>query len=153
MDARFGRNDPCQCGSGKKYKRCCLDQDAAARSAELQAERDQLSLDLGAGDWRSDEEDEDDPFVESRTGYDPEIPPDPTRWLAIDEELRIDAIRRWHHHQHLPQPNHRLHATLHTIARISSRCESRRSWMRWHSSATKGLPATTQSTRLPTCSP
>ena len=21
---RIGRNDPCSCGSGKKYKRCCL---------------------------------------------------------------------------------------------------------------------------------
>jgi len=21
---RVGRNDPCPCGSGKKYKRCCL---------------------------------------------------------------------------------------------------------------------------------
>jgi len=20
---RFGRNDPCPCGSGKKYKKCC----------------------------------------------------------------------------------------------------------------------------------
>lgn len=25
-----GRNDACPCGSGKKYKRCCLDKDAAA---------------------------------------------------------------------------------------------------------------------------
>lgn len=25
-----GRNDPCPCGSGKKYKRCCLDRDQAA---------------------------------------------------------------------------------------------------------------------------
>jgi len=22
-DARVGRNDPCPCGSGKKYKKCC----------------------------------------------------------------------------------------------------------------------------------
>lgn len=22
--AKIGRNDPCHCGSGKKYKRCCL---------------------------------------------------------------------------------------------------------------------------------
>ncbi len=25
--ARIGRNDPCSCGSGKKYKRCCADKD------------------------------------------------------------------------------------------------------------------------------
>ena len=26
--ARLGRNDPCHCGSGKKYKHCHLDRDA-----------------------------------------------------------------------------------------------------------------------------
>lgn len=30
---KIGRNDPCPCGSGKKYKKCCLEMDkAAARS-------------------------------------------------------------------------------------------------------------------------
>jgi tetratricopeptide (TPR) repeat protein len=34
--AKIGRNDLCPCGSGKKYKRCCLAQDvAAARSAAV----------------------------------------------------------------------------------------------------------------------
>jgi tetratricopeptide (TPR) repeat protein len=28
-----GRNDPCPCGSGKKYKKCCLPREEAARSA------------------------------------------------------------------------------------------------------------------------
>ena len=28
--SRPGRNSPCPCGSGKKYKRCCADRDAAA---------------------------------------------------------------------------------------------------------------------------
>ena len=23
-DPKIGRNDPCPCGSGKKYKKCCL---------------------------------------------------------------------------------------------------------------------------------
>jgi SEC-C motif-containing protein len=31
---RPGRNDPCHCGSGRKYKHCCLEKDAAAASAE-----------------------------------------------------------------------------------------------------------------------
>ncbi len=30
---KTGRNDPCLCGSGKKYKRCCLAQDEAAERA------------------------------------------------------------------------------------------------------------------------
>ncbi len=33
MSQTVGRNDPCPCGSGKKYKRCCLNQDRAAGSA------------------------------------------------------------------------------------------------------------------------
>jgi hypothetical protein len=27
MSSKLGRNDPCHCGSGRKYKRCCLDSD------------------------------------------------------------------------------------------------------------------------------
>ena len=32
-----GRNDACHCGSGNKYKKCCLAKDDAAKSAELAA--------------------------------------------------------------------------------------------------------------------
>lgn len=28
---KIGRNDPCSCGSGKKYKKCCESKEAAAR--------------------------------------------------------------------------------------------------------------------------
>jgi tetratricopeptide (TPR) repeat protein len=28
--AKIGRNEPCPCGSGKKYKQCCLSKDEAA---------------------------------------------------------------------------------------------------------------------------
>jgi tetratricopeptide (TPR) repeat protein len=31
--AKIGRNDPCSCGSGKKYKRCCLAVHQAAQAA------------------------------------------------------------------------------------------------------------------------
>jgi tetratricopeptide (TPR) repeat protein len=31
-----GRNDPCPCGSGKKYKKCCLARDEAAANAQRQ---------------------------------------------------------------------------------------------------------------------
>lgn len=33
--AHTGRNDPCHCGSGKKYKRCCRDKDEAAEREAL----------------------------------------------------------------------------------------------------------------------
>lgn len=36
--ARPGRNEPCHCGSGRKYKHCCLEQDeSAARLARANA--------------------------------------------------------------------------------------------------------------------
>jgi tetratricopeptide (TPR) repeat protein len=35
--ANSGRNDPCPCGSGKKYKRCCLEKDAASEREALAA--------------------------------------------------------------------------------------------------------------------
>ena len=35
---RPGRNEPCRCGSGRKYKQCCLDKDEAkARVAYAKA--------------------------------------------------------------------------------------------------------------------
>lgn len=37
MTSKIGRNDPCHCGSGQKYKKCCNSKDDAARSAELAA--------------------------------------------------------------------------------------------------------------------
>jgi len=36
-EKRPGRNDPCWCGSGKKYKRCHLESDERKRSAALAA--------------------------------------------------------------------------------------------------------------------
>jgi len=33
--AKPGRNDPCHCGSGKKYKKCCQPKDEAAKHEEL----------------------------------------------------------------------------------------------------------------------
>jgi tetratricopeptide (TPR) repeat protein len=35
--ANTGRNEPCPCGSGKKYKRCCLEEDKAAELEALAA--------------------------------------------------------------------------------------------------------------------
>jgi tetratricopeptide (TPR) repeat protein len=35
--AKPGRNDPCPCGSGQKYKRCCLPKDQATERAALAA--------------------------------------------------------------------------------------------------------------------
>ncbi|WP_037286458.1 YecA family protein [Saccharibacillus sacchari] len=36
---KIGRNDPCFCGSGKKYKKCCIDRDIAFADSVKFAER------------------------------------------------------------------------------------------------------------------
>lgn len=35
MPPKTGRNDPCHCGSGLKYKRCCLQKDQAAEHEQF----------------------------------------------------------------------------------------------------------------------
>lgn len=37
--SKIGRNDPCPCGSGQKYKRCCLEKEAEVSRQELPAGR------------------------------------------------------------------------------------------------------------------
>jgi len=34
----IGRNDPCPCGSGKKYKKCCMAKDEAKQHTVLEKE-------------------------------------------------------------------------------------------------------------------
>jgi hypothetical protein len=56
---RVGRNEPCPCGSGKKYKKCCLPQHEEARKAvpperlkemeELAKTREHLAKDIAKG--------------------------------------------------------------------------------------------------------
>jgi hypothetical protein len=50
--ARPGRNEPCSCGSGRKYKQCCLAKDEAAaaeaRAAAKLAEAEAAAVDAAA---------------------------------------------------------------------------------------------------------
>jgi hypothetical protein len=41
--SKLNRNDPCHCGSGKKYKKCHLVEDEAARTAELAAKNAEIA--------------------------------------------------------------------------------------------------------------
>jgi hypothetical protein len=60
-----GRNDPCPCGSGKKYKRCCLLVAEAPSGAYTAAERQSAQIALGRFGWRH-EFDEDRTAAERR---------------------------------------------------------------------------------------
>ncbi len=48
--AKVGRNNPCPCGSGKKFKRCCLERvEAEERAERLRAESERLAAEGDEG--------------------------------------------------------------------------------------------------------
>jgi hypothetical protein len=101
-----GRNDPCPCGSGKKFKKCCL-----GKSDALPVSDPETRFDVNAGfkdvfssepDWGGDE-----------TMYDPLISPDPDAWLALEEQGRIELVMDFHRRARIRPPNAKVHAVLH----------------------------------------
>jgi hypothetical protein len=47
--------------------------------------------------------------------YDPNNPPDPDEWLAIDEALRIDMVSSFHRRAGFRLPSLGTHSTIHVI--------------------------------------
>jgi len=70
----LGRNDPCHCGSGKKYKKCCLAADEQrareGRSARVESQFEDLPdhkfghdndfIEESSSDWRPNSADRED---------------------------------------------------------------------------------------------
>lgn len=55
-----GRNDSCPCGSGKKYKKCHLAEDEAAKHEELSKAAEEREAALAAAEENADEDSADD---------------------------------------------------------------------------------------------
>ena len=47
--------------------------------------------------------------------YDPDRPPRPDAWLAIDEGKRLELADAYHRGLKLPAPHARLHAAIHVV--------------------------------------
>jgi hypothetical protein len=116
-----GRNDPCPCGSGKKFKKCCLGKnDLVPRDdAPLPGPR-RFAEPALADVFSDDDEFLDDEFLDEDEGgaigeYDPMAEPDPSEWLALDEQERTDLVADYHRLAGISVPNAKLHAILHTI--------------------------------------
>ena len=60
------------------------------------------------------------------TNYDPEIAPDPTAWLALDEQERIHLAEVHHLAARIKLPNVKAHAGFHAVVenQIAERLES-----------------------------
>jgi tetratricopeptide (TPR) repeat protein len=56
--SKIGRNDPCPCGSGQKYKRCCLPKHEAAAAERVAAAQAAARLVPPVFDWEDDGLDE-----------------------------------------------------------------------------------------------
>jgi hypothetical protein len=49
------------------------------------------------------------------TTYDPDIPPNPSDWLAADESLRLALVTDYHQSMDLAESRLRLHAAIHVV--------------------------------------
>lgn len=102
---KVGRNDPCPCGSGKKFKKCCLN------SQRLDGP--------SSGLHQVDAQDLVPAALEESGGcipeYDPFVEPDPDQWLALDEEERIDLVMAYHRRAGTRFPRQKVHALFHVI--------------------------------------
>ncbi len=79
---KLGRNEPCHCGSGKKYKKCCLRKDEEDRRKEQEEQQYELDVELGridpfAGDedWEEEPENEIEEYPEEEYDLPPDYPP------------------------------------------------------------------------------
>ena len=98
-----GRNDPCPCGSGKKFKKCCLDK----------VKQNQLPSALQDAD--PEFEDWDDAVEGAIGAYNPFTAPDPQAWLALDEQERIDLVVAYHRRAGIRFPREQAHAAIHVV--------------------------------------
>ena len=69
----LGRNEPCHCGSGKKYKQCCLSKDEAAeRTARAKAAEKAEKADKAD---KAEKPEKDEPAAEATPAKQPPRPP------------------------------------------------------------------------------
>jgi hypothetical protein len=102
-----GRNDPCPCGSGKKFKKCCLDKERQGNSESV---LHRIDPEL---EWLPDAEPAIGRMDEVIRSYDPLTEPNPQQWLAMDEQLRIDLVYAYHRRARLGGPRVTAHAAIH----------------------------------------
>jgi len=105
-----GRNDPCPCGSGKKFKKCCLGKvEAKAREAAAAA---RFRADADVDDtFPYDDDDLGSPMA----AYDPLVEPDPDRWLALEEDEALRLVKAYHRRAGIDIPGADMHAIIHLV--------------------------------------
>jgi hypothetical protein len=111
--AKYRRNDPCPCGSGKKYKFCCL---RKTDSFSEQNFTEGLNNTFSENGEFNETGDSLGPFpasLEEEIKYDPMKAPDKDEWLSLDEIERAIIISDYHKRKKITLPNIQLHAITH----------------------------------------
>src|SRR5258708_519912 len=70
--ANVGRNDPCHCGSGKKYKKCCMAKDEAAEHKNIEENWAKLSAEAKAEAEKQAKESKDTPNAPTKHAGNPQ---------------------------------------------------------------------------------
>lgn len=99
---KIGRNGPCHCGSGRKYKKCCLRKDEEDRRLaqeeqqyELDVQRGRIDPFAGDEDWEEEMEADNEEYLEGEEYLDeedespmnyPEVP--------VDESMEPDNVEQ-----------------------------------------------------------
>lgn len=53
--------------------------------------------------------------MQSLQPYDPDVPPDPAQWLALDEGVRMLLVQRYHEGARIRLPKPNLHYAIHVV--------------------------------------
>lgn len=115
-----GRNDPCQCGSGKKYKRCCLEKDSMGERVRVPGynSHDLSSLGIKLHGAFADAFQCEEGYA-SRSceteAYDPNAVPDPDVWDAIETQEKYDLVLAWHHAGKMIEEDMNAHVAIHCV--------------------------------------
>jgi len=93
---KLSRNEPCHCGSGRKYKKCCLRKDEEERRLALEEEQYERDVELGRIDpfasdeeWDEMPEDESKEYLEEEYNFPPDYPP-----ISADESSEADNVKQ-----------------------------------------------------------
>ena len=117
---KLGRNEPCHCGSGKKYKKCCLRKDEEGRRYDQEVQSGRVEPFAGDDDWEDDpagdreREPEEDCEEEDDHGSSSDLPSDPapesrsapkveSNKLSDEDEAIIDAW--WEAYKDMSDPD------------------------------------------------
>ena len=115
--AKYRRNDPCPCGSGKKYKHCCLNKiipfsEQISNNEVVNAFSEYQDI---TEKWHPELLFPDNEEEDLMPKYDPEIQPDKDEWLSLDEMERIIMVSEYHERKKVDLPDIQLHAASHAV--------------------------------------